>query len=110
MEIFDLKRNLYISEITCFPFPLRWFGEWYYRTYLDVGEFGFCGSVVRLMNLIDRPSISVYIYRYMSGPDRVPQIVPKSICIFERYAGDIAWRHIEAFIFYILFFKVLICF
>ncbi|KAI3469565.1 hypothetical protein Pfo_026228 [Paulownia fortunei] len=61
----------YISELE----------EWYFRTFLDAGEFGFG---------------ILFLDSYYTTQDGTPAKISNVFCIFERYARDIMWRHSEA--------------
>ncbi len=69
--------------------------EWYFRTFMDVGEFGFGRAADTLQPLVDCPANAAYLDGYVVGVDGQAQKMSSVICIFERYGGDVAMRHKE---------------
>ena len=70
--------------------------EWYYRTFLDAGEFGLGLSAVSLQQHTDCPANAIFMDGYHANQDGEPVKLSNVFCVFERYAGDIAWRHTES--------------
>jgi primary-amine oxidase len=66
---------------------------WYGRNFIDAGEFSASGLTKPLMRGRDCPDHAVYVDHVMAGGDGRPQDRPDMICVFERTAGDVAWRH-----------------
>ncbi|BBN18658.1 primary-amine oxidase [Marchantia polymorpha subsp. ruderalis] len=71
--------------------------DWYFKTYLDAGEYGLGAVSSALQPLNDCPRHAYFLDAVLSTPSGVPMIKRNAICIFERYAGDVAWRHTETF-------------
>ncbi|KAL8130064.1 hypothetical protein V2J09_019219 [Rumex salicifolius] len=69
---------------------------WYFRTYLDAGEYGFGLQAFPLDPFNDCPRNARYMDAVFSASDGTPYVRENVICIFERYAGDIGWRHTES--------------
>lgn len=70
--------------------------EWYYRTFLDAGEYGLGLWAFPLQPGADCPANAAYLDGSYAGQDGKPVGGENRICVFERYAGDVAWRHTEA--------------
>ncbi|XP_057851978.2 amine oxidase [copper-containing] gamma 1 isoform X2 [Cryptomeria japonica] len=68
---------------------------WYYRSYMDAGEYGLGVYAASLDPLNDCPRNSYYMDGIFAHADGTPYVRSNMICIFERYAGDIGWRHTE---------------
>ncbi|XP_027905214.1 primary amine oxidase-like [Vigna unguiculata] len=66
---------------------------WYFRTYMDAGEYGLQSKPLNPLN--DCPRNAHYMDGVFASYDGTPYLQPNMICIFESYAGDIAWRHAE---------------
>jgi primary-amine oxidase len=81
-----------LSEIFV-PYMDPSFG-WHARNFIDAGEFSAGGLTKPLMRGRDCPDHAVYIDYVLAGDDGRPQDRPNMICLFERVAGDVAWRHV----------------
>ncbi|XP_075487542.1 amine oxidase [copper-containing] alpha 2, peroxisomal-like [Primulina tabacum] len=67
--------------------------EWYYRTFFDAGDYGFGLCAVPLEASRDCPENAMFMDGYITSHDGTPGLMPNVVCVFERYAGDIMWRH-----------------
>ncbi|XP_022159625.1 primary amine oxidase [Momordica charantia] len=69
---------------------------WYFKTYMDAGEYGFGLQAMSLDPLNDCPRNAYYMDGVFAAVDGQPYVRPNMICLFESYAGDIGWRHSES--------------
>jgi primary-amine oxidase len=66
---------------------------WSTRVFLDTGEF-YPGAVLQsLLEGVDCPSNAVYFDGLTTNDKGKPVLRPRQACLFERFAGDLAWRH-----------------
>ncbi|UCF19651.1 MAG: hypothetical protein JSU87_17330 [Gemmatimonadota bacterium] len=65
----------------------------YMYNFLDSGEFPAGGLVKPLAPGLDCPDNAVLFDAVITGDDGRPQVIENASCLFERYAGDVAWRH-----------------
>ena len=70
---------------------------WYWRTYMDSGEYGFGIFMTPLRKGVDCPAYAHFMPVTMSQDSGEPMEIPDAICMFERNIGDPAWRHYEVF-------------
>lgn len=68
---------------------------WYFRTFMDVGEYG-VGAVSRLEPGIDCPPDSDFISITLADAKGAPTVINNSSCLFERPKAMPAWRHRES--------------
>jgi primary-amine oxidase len=68
---------------------------WYWRTYMDSGEYGFGNLLSPLRAGLDCPHHARFIAATMPQDDGEPIRLANAICMFERSIGDPAWRHYE---------------
>ncbi|MBL0371145.1 tyramine oxidase [Rhizobium sp. KVB221] len=70
---------------------------WYWRTYMDSGEYGFGLFLSPLTAGIDCPANATFLPATIADDKGNPLEIPNAICVFERSIGDPAWRHFEVF-------------
>jgi primary-amine oxidase len=69
---------------------------WYFKTYMDAGEYGFGLQAMPLDPLNDCPRNAYYMDGVFAAGDGTPYVRSHMVCVFESYAGDIGWRHSES--------------
>lgn len=100
-SIFDMDMNKYrqvlykghVSEM--FVPYMDPSADWYFITYLDCGEFGCGQSAVSLEPYNDCPAGAAFMDGIFAGQYGTPTKISNFMCIFEKHAGDIMWRHTE---------------
>lgn len=68
---------------------------WYYRTYMDAGEYGFGTMSSPLVPGADCPDTAIYLSPVMANTAGGADVLDKRICIFEVSPGEPAWRHYD---------------
>jgi primary-amine oxidase len=91
----DLRSVMYqgnLSEIFV-PYMDPSFG-WYWRNFLDAGEYTGGGLTKPMMKGVDCPGYAYYMDAIIAGDNGRPGARRNMICIFERETGDPSWRHV----------------
>lgn len=70
---------------------------WYWRTYMDSGEYGFGLFLSPLTKGVDCPNNATFLPALIHDDNGNPLEIPNAVCVFERSNGDPAWRHFEVF-------------
>jgi primary-amine oxidase len=67
------------------------------HVFLDAGEYSASvgGLIKPLRPDVDCPANAKYLSGTFVSSKGAPQIRPQLACLFERYTGDVAWRHQE---------------
>lgn len=68
---------------------------WYYRNYMDAGDYGFGTFGSPLVPGADCPASAIYLSPVMANVAGGADVQDKRICIFERAPGEPAWRHYD---------------
>jgi primary-amine oxidase len=67
---------------------------WYYISFIDMGEANVWGGVASVLEPgADCPDNAVYFDSVTPTSHGTPERWPRTACLFEREAGDFAWRH-----------------
>ena len=68
---------------------------WYYRNYMDEGDYGLGTTHSPLVAGADCPDNAIYLSPVMANPAGGADELTNRICIFERPTGDVTWRHYD---------------
>ncbi len=68
---------------------------WYFRNYMDEGDYGLGGSTSALQAGSDCPADAVFLSPVAAGADGAPNVLANAICIFERAPLEPVWRHYD---------------
>jgi len=69
---------------------------WLHATYIDAGDYGSAEGLLKPLEVgADCPAGAVYLDALNADDRARPTRRPRSACLFEREAGDVAWRHTD---------------
>jgi primary-amine oxidase len=66
---------------------------WAFRTFLDAGENEIGKLTVSLSPGLDCPATATFVDAVMADDSGEPIARPRAMCLFERHADQVAWRH-----------------
>ncbi len=69
---------------------------WHFRAFMDAGEYGIGKLLSRLESGLDCPAYAAFFHPLLVDDWANAYVQPRAACLFERYAGDVAWRHFES--------------
>jgi primary-amine oxidase len=72
--------------------------EFYFRTFIDAGEYGLGRLLSPLRTGIDVPRGATVRSVTVADPSGRAQVLADAVGVFERYSGDPLWRHDDALI------------
>jgi primary-amine oxidase len=68
---------------------------WYYRNYMDEGDYGFGTNAFTLVRGSDCPASATFLSPVMSNTGGGADTLQNIVCIFERAPGEPVWRHYD---------------
>jgi primary-amine oxidase len=66
---------------------------WSTRVFVDTGEFFPGGTLQSMREGLDCPSNAAYFDGLSTDEKGFPVLRPRQACLFEKFDGDLAWRH-----------------
>jgi primary-amine oxidase len=92
-----MRSILYQGSLSELFVPYMDPGEgWYFRTYMDIGEYGVGKLATTLQPGLDCPQDALFFDAIFADDWGLDYTRERATCLFERHAWDIAWRHYEA--------------
>ncbi len=70
---------------------------WYFRNYMDEGEYGLGALATELVAGADCPASAHFLSPVLAAETGEPESQKDRVCIFERDPGHPLWRHAEFF-------------
>lgn len=94
----DTRSVLYQGNVSEIYVPYQDPTEgWYYRNYMDEGDYGLGTTHSPLLAGVDCPSNAIYMTPVMANTAGGADELTNRVCLFERPTGDGTWRHYDLF-------------
>jgi primary-amine oxidase len=68
---------------------------WYYRNYLDEGDYGLGNTNSPLLARVDCPATAAYLTPVMANYAGGADVLDRRVCVFERPSAEATWRHFD---------------